>query len=1166
MSVDPAGAQSAKAKLVNAVLANEPPLRALIPDPAVTARIQEPGLALGTTVERLMTAYADRPAIAVRELETVADPATGRRTRRLLPGFGTRSYRELWADAGALAAEWAARGIGAGDFVATIGFTSGEYMTVDLAAIRLGAVTVPLQPTAAVAQLHEIMAETRPVVLATSVEHLPRAAALLREAEGARFALVFDLNPDVDDERDACAEFEEALAGTGVEVTTFAQVLGQGRERPVLPVHVPEPGEDPLASLIYTSGSTGSPKGAIYTQQSVRKLWTGGKRPAADFPVLTVSYMPMSHAFGRTIISGTLGNGGTVHFSARSDLSTLFEDIALARPTQLMAVPRVFDMLFHEYQGLLELRAGAFSDERELDAAVKEELRDRVLGGRIVEALVGSAAISAEMKRFAEECLSGPLTVGYGATEFGTVLRDGKLLRPPVVDFRLVDVPELGYFHTDQPHPRGELLLKAESMFPGYFKRPEVTSAVFDAEGFYRTGDIMALTGPDQLVYVDRRNNVQKLSQGEFVTLSKLEAEYTADPLIRQIYVYGSSARAYLLAVIVPADAAVREAADAEALRQDLAEALRRTAVRAGLEPYEIPRDFLVETEPFSAENGLLSDVRKLLPPRLRERYGARLEALYADLARGETDELRALRRGGPDQPVGETVTRAARAMLGHSGAELDGEARFAELGGDSLSAVSFASLLSEIYRIDVPVSLLLGPSGTLRDIAAYVTAHRASGSARPTFASVHGAEATEIRAADLTLDRFLDRSVIAATSALPRPSGPPRVVLLTGATGYLGRFLCLDWLERLSRTGGKLVCVVRGVDDKAARERLDATFDSGDATLLALYRELAEGHLEVLAGDLAEPSLGLDAQTWHRLAGEVDAVVHPGALVNHVLPYEHLFGPNVVGTAELIRFALTDRIKPFTNVSTVGVGNQVPPGEFTETADVRSMGAVRHLNDDYANGYSLSKWAGEVLLREAHEQCGLPVTVFRSDMILTHSRFTGQLNVPDMFTRLVFSLLATGLAPASFYRGTAFSAHYDGLPVDFIAEAVSVLGTRDTEGYRTYHVFNPHDDGISLDTFVDWLVEAGHPLTRVYDYDEWRRRFEFAVRDLPDAPRQHSLLPLLHAYRTPAEPKGADASLTRRFREAVREEKIGESGDIPRITRELVLKYVSDLRQLRLL
>jgi len=163
------------------VNANEPRPGPLHPDPVITAMIQEPGLALGTTLERLMTGYADRPAVAVREAETVTDPVTGRRIRRLLPGFVTRSYGELWADAGALAAEWAARGIGAGDFVATIGFTSAEYQTVDLAAIRLGAVTVPLQPNAPVAQLHDIMAETRPRILATSIEHLPRAAVLLRE-------------------------------------------------------------------------------------------------------------------------------------------------------------------------------------------------------------------------------------------------------------------------------------------------------------------------------------------------------------------------------------------------------------------------------------------------------------------------------------------------------------------------------------------------------------------------------------------------------------------------------------------------------------------------------------------------------------------------------------------------------------------------------------------------------------------------------------------------------------------------------------------------------------------------------------------------------------------------------------------------------------------------
>ena len=75
--------------------------------------------------------------------------------------------------------------------------------------------------------------------------------------------------------------------------------------------------------------------------------------------------------------------------------------------------------------------------------------------------------------------------------------------------------------------------------------------------------------------------------------------------------------------------------------------------------------------------------------------------------------------------------------------------------------------------------------------------------------------------------------------------------------------------------------------------QRLDATFDSGDPELLRHYQELAADHLEVLAGDKGEADLGLDPQTWQRLADTVDLIVDPAALVNHVLPYSQLFGPN---------------------------------------------------------------------------------------------------------------------------------------------------------------------------------------------------------------------------------------------------------------------------------
>ncbi|MGE6862123.1 SDR family oxidoreductase [Bacillus cereus] len=205
-------------------------------------------------------------------------------------------------------------------------------------------------------------------------------------------------------------------------------------------------------------------------------------------------------------------------------------------------------------------------------------------------------------------------------------------------------------------------------------------------------------------------------------------------------------------------------------------------------------------------------------------------------------------------------------------------------------------------------------------------------------------------------------------------------------------------------------MCVVRGSTDETARARLDAAFDSGDPNLLQHYRDLAAEHLEVVAGDIGEADLGLGKETWQRLADTVDLIVHPAALVNHVLPYDQQFGPNVLGTAELIRLALTSRVKQFTYLSTVAVvfGAEAAADE---TADIRTACGARDLDGGYADGYAASKWAGEVLLREAHETYGLPVAVFRSNMILAHRRYRGQLNIPDVFTRLLLSLLAHTLS-----------------------------------------------------------------------------------------------------------------------------------------------------------
>ncbi|MGB3482029.1 MAG: carboxylic acid reductase [Mycobacterium sp.] len=1133
---------------------------------AITAAADQPGLDLQQIVSTVMTGYADRPALAHRAVDFTVDPQSGRTRATLLPRFDTVSYAQLWERVQTLTSTWHHDGVRTGDRVAILGFTSVDYTCVDLALIGLGAVSVPLQTSAPAAQLRPIVAETEPTVIASSVDFLSDATELALTAHQPRRLVVFDYHPEVDDHRDAVTAARSRLAAADVTVEVLADALSRGCDLPPAPPQQ-SPDEDALSLLVYTSGSTGAPKGAMYPQSKAAGMWRASARAAWDeqqtvLPAIVLSFMPMSHVMGRGILYGALSTGGTVYFAARSDLSTFLEDLALSRPTQLSFVPRIWEMLFNEYQSRLDR-------SRLQPEAVLAEMRQSLLGGRFVSALTGSAPISPDMRAWVEDLLDMHLLEGYGSTEAGSVFVDGYVRRPPVTDYKLVDVPELGYFQTDRPFPRGELLIKSEQLFPGYYKRPEITAEMFDTEGFYRTGDIVAELGTDHLEYLDRRNNVLKLAQGEFVTVSKLEAIFDSAPLVHQIYLYGNSARSYLLAVVVPTEDASATHDPAE-LKRLIGESLQRVARASDLQSYEVPRDFLVETTPFTLENGLLTGIRKLARPNLKSNYGPRLEELYTELADGQISELRALRSDGARRPAVETVGRAAGALLGASATDVKPDAHFTDLGGDSLSALTFANLLHEIFDVDVPVGVIVSPATDLAAIAAFIDAERSGGTGRPTYASVHGRDSHDVHARDLSLDKFLDADTLATAPSLKVPDEPIRTVLLTGATGFLGRYLALEWLERLSLVDGTLICLVRGKSDADARRRLDATFDNGDPVLLRHYRDLAARHLEVIAGDKGEADLGLERTTWQRLADTVDLIVDPAALVNHVLPYSQLFAPNALGTAELIRIALTTKLKPFVYVSTIGVGAGIEPGSFVEDADIRRISPTRAVDDSYANGYGNSKWAGEVLLREAHDLCGLPASVFRCDMILADVTYAGQLNLPDMLTRMMLSLAASGIAPESFYEldatGARQPAHYDGLPVEFVAEAISTLGAQVVEGFETYHVMNPHDDGIGLDTFVDWLIEAGFGIHRVGDYATWLARFETALRSLPDGQRNASLLPLLHNYARPEYPMRGSMAPVDRFRTAVQDSKIGHDKDIPHITAAVIVKYVTDLQLLGLL
>src|SRR5205085_8327027 len=107
----------------------------------------------------------------------------------------------------------------------------------------------------------------------------------------------------------------------------------------------------------------------------------------------------------------------------------------------------------------LDRRMSDGVDSGTVEADVKADMRDNFLGGRVMSTVFGTALLSAELYAFIESLVDVRLIDLYGSTEAGLVLRDHQVLRPVVIDYKLVDVPELGYFRTDKPVPRGELLV-----------------------------------------------------------------------------------------------------------------------------------------------------------------------------------------------------------------------------------------------------------------------------------------------------------------------------------------------------------------------------------------------------------------------------------------------------------------------------------------------------------------------------------------------------------------------------------------------------------------------------------------------------------------------------------------------------------------------------------
>jgi long-chain acyl-CoA synthetase len=525
-------------------------------------------------------------------------------------------WREVsWQEAGArvdgLARALLARGVRKGDAVAVLSRTRLEWILLDWAIMSIGAVVVGLYPTNTASECAYILGHSEAVLGFTEddaqrekIESVRAELPQLREIVG----------------------FEELGAFTGeVEIPDDVQ-------------------EDDLATLIYTSGTTGPPKGCMLSHKNLTTAALRVKTHIEGSTDTVLLFLPMAHSFARICHQSATYRGATLALCA--DATRVPEALARVRPTILPAVPRVYEKVHANALGEIEraggakraigrwaLRVGARASElrrsgRPLpvllqvqlalaDKLVFSKVRAR-LGGRLRLGVSGAAPLSVEVLEFFHS-LNMLVIEGYGLTETSSSLS----VNDPD-DYRFGTVGHAVEGCDVRLDTDGEILVRSDTIFGGYFKEPEATAAAFTEDGWFRTGDVGELDQDGWLKITDRKKDLIITAGGKNIAPQNLENALKASRFISQALIVGDR-RPYVTALITldPVEMDGAEA-DAQALVQGIVDEVNRDRVRV-----EQIKRFAILPRDFSQEEGELTPTLKLRRKVVHEHFADQIDQLY---------------------------------------------------------------------------------------------------------------------------------------------------------------------------------------------------------------------------------------------------------------------------------------------------------------------------------------------------------------------------------------------------------------------------------------------------------------------------------------------------------------------------------------------------------
>ncbi|GAB1310623.1 large subunit of alpha-aminoadipate reductase [Madurella fahalii] len=421
----------------------------------------------------------------------------------------------------------------------------------------------------------------------------------------------------------------------------------------------------------------------------------------------------------------------------------------------------------------------------------------------------------------------------------------------------------------------------------------------------------------------------------------------------------------------------------------------------------------------------------------------------------------------------------------------------FFDLGGHSLLAQQFLLTVRKTLGTDVSINTLY-EHPSLAGFSAQVDKLLSHDTGKV------GPEAGEA-AYSKSLDELLHQLPAKYQSADPEAfsSAEQLTVFLTGATGFLGSYLVRDVLDRTARNV-KLIAHVRGVKEpSAALARLQRSLQG-----YGLWKDEWSGRLSAVVGDLSQPNLGIDEDTWRILAQDVDVVIHNGATVHWVKRYQDMMASNVLSTIDAMKLCNEGKAKSFCFVSSTSVLDTDHYIKLSEQQTSTGQGAVMEDDDmegsrtGLGTGYGQTKWVSEQLVREAGRR-GLLGSVIRPGYILGDSE-TGVCNIDDFLVRMLKGCIQLSARPHIINTVNA-------VPVNHVARVVVAAALNPLPGgVHVVHV-TAHPR-LRMNEYLSILEYYGYKTPEI-SYNGWKEELERFVSAgaLEKDQEQHALMPLYH-------------------------------------------------------